>query len=556
MYKPDQDYFEPLPQLQADFSGQQLETGEMLTGINNSPWRKSGANNDVLDELAFMSSHVKDSTTSSLEGFHLISPQFVEGRRQGLSLSLSSSLTNFDDQEIGRPNHDQHFFLGRTSTNYDQQPLDSPRLLDHRHDDNYQNHRVHFTPNVLRNSRYLRSAQELLEEFCCVVKGQFKNIEKRNPNSMLNIGFGDGNGSFSSKDKDSNRLSSGERNEYQRRKIKLLSMLDEVDSRYMQYCEQLKATVNAFDSVMGRGAACPYTGLAHKAMSRHFRCIKDGITGQLRMIYEALGEKEGMGGSTHGLTKGETPRLKLLEQKYRQQKSIHHMGMLHPQSWRPQRGLPDRSVNILRAWLFEHFLHPYPTEADKHLLSRQTGLSKNQVSNWFINARVRLWKPMVEEMYNQEFHEEVQQSEAGEQEIDSMASVQTPIQKSNCASTSTTPTLLYLSRGKILETDPTKNDLSHNMSGKQVVPPSGTTLSTTIYHGVKVPEASEYRCFMRDPTSVINSDFGFANVIREGASTRVGDNVSLTLELRHSENVPKLNQLSIRDFEAYEIVKR
>ena len=25
-----------------------------------------------------------------------------------------------------------------------------------------------------------------------------------------------------------------------------------------------------------------------------------------------------------------------------------------------------------------------------------------QVSNWFINARVRLWKPMVEEMYKEE----------------------------------------------------------------------------------------------------------------------------------------------------------
>ena len=24
-----------------------------------------------------------------------------------------------------------------------------------------------------------------------------------------------------------------------------------------------------------------------------------------------------------------------------------------------------------------------------------------QVSNWFINARVRLWKPMIEEMYEE-----------------------------------------------------------------------------------------------------------------------------------------------------------
>jgi hypothetical protein len=26
-----------------------------------------------------------------------------------------------------------------------------------------------------------------------------------------------------------------------------------------------------------------------------------------------------------------------------------------------------------------------------------------QISNWFINARVRLWKPMIEEMYKDEF---------------------------------------------------------------------------------------------------------------------------------------------------------
>jgi hypothetical protein len=35
-----------------------------------------------------------------------------------------------------------------------------------------------------------------------------------------------------------------------------------------------------------------------------------------------------------------------------------------------------------------------------------TGLSRSQISNWFINARVRLWKPMIEEMYNDEFSED------------------------------------------------------------------------------------------------------------------------------------------------------
>ncbi|KAK1373886.1 BEL1-like homeodomain protein 9 [Heracleum sosnowskyi] len=59
-------------------------------------------------------------------------------------------------------------------------------------------------------------------------------------------------------------------------------------------------------------------------------------------------------------------------------------------------------LTALRAWLFEHFLHPYPTDTDKLMLAKQTGLSRNQVSNWFINARVRLWKPMVEEIHHLE----------------------------------------------------------------------------------------------------------------------------------------------------------
>jgi len=28
------------------------------------------------------------------------------------------------------------------------------------------------------------------------------------------------------------------------------------------------------------------------------------------------------------------------------------------QLWRPQRGLPERSVSVLRAWMFQNFLHP------------------------------------------------------------------------------------------------------------------------------------------------------------------------------------------------------
>lgn len=120
----------------------------------------------------------------------------------------------------------------------------------------------------------------------------------------------------------------------------------------------MQMVVNSFDQVMGYGAAIPYTTLAQKAMSRHFRCLKDAVAIQLKRSCELLGDKEAAGATSSGLTKGETPRLRLLEQSLRQQRAFHHMGMMEQEAWRPQRGLPERSVNILRAWLFEHFLNP------------------------------------------------------------------------------------------------------------------------------------------------------------------------------------------------------
>ncbi|ANB14504.1 Cup9p [Sugiyamaella lignohabitans] len=51
--------------------------------------------------------------------------------------------------------------------------------------------------------------------------------------------------------------------------------------------------------------------------------------------------------------------------------------------------LPRAVTDILRNWLSSHLHYPYPTEQEKIELMKQTGLSLNQVSNWFINARRR-----------------------------------------------------------------------------------------------------------------------------------------------------------------------
>ncbi|WVZ57466.1 hypothetical protein U9M48_007848 [Paspalum notatum var. saurae] len=178
-----------------------------------------------------------------------------------------------------------------------------------------------------------------------------------------------------------------------------LRCLHRVERRYRRYREQMRAVAGSFEAVAGERAAAAYTRLASRTISKHFRSLRDGVAAQVQAVRRALGEKDADGAPA---AKGETtPRLRVLDQCLRQHRA-YQAGVLESQPWRPQRGLPERAVSVLRAWLFEHFLHPYPSDVDKHILARQTGLSRSQVSNWFINARVRLWKPMVEEMYAEE----------------------------------------------------------------------------------------------------------------------------------------------------------
>jgi hypothetical protein len=71
-------------------------------------------------------------------------------------------------------------------------------------------------------------------------------------------------------------------------------------------------------------------------------------------------------------------------------------------SKRRRGNLPKAVTAILREWLSDHKKHPYPTEDEKDALASKTGLSLNQISNWFINARRRILQPMLEQQQEQE----------------------------------------------------------------------------------------------------------------------------------------------------------
>uniref|UniRef100_A0A6N2MCU0 Homeobox domain-containing protein n=1 Tax=Salix viminalis TaxID=40686 RepID=A0A6N2MCU0_SALVM len=271
---------------------------------------------------------------------------------------------------------------------------------------------------TIPNSKYLKVAQQLLDEVVNVRRALNQPDKEKNQTTSEHGLNSAKDGDSESKNGASNlqestnppsELSHAERQELQNKLTKLLSMLDEVDRRFKQYHHQMQIVVSSFDVISGCGSAKPYTALALQTISRHFRCLRDAITGQIHATRKSLGEQE----ASENLKGVGITRLRYVDQHLRQQRALHQLGMMQQHAWRPQRGLPESSVSVLRAWLFEHFLHPYPKDSDKIMLARQTGLTRSQVSNWFINARVRLWKPMVEEMYKEEL---------GDAEMDSNSS--------------------------------------------------------------------------------------------------------------------------------------
>ncbi|KAL5056104.1 hypothetical protein RYX36_036786 [Vicia faba] len=282
---------------------------------------------------------------------------------------------------------------------------------------------------ILKSSRFLKPCQELLEECCCksgvTIAKSFDNVPKWVSRDVsVNVEDHEtGKGSSSSggsKEKENSALvvadgggvgnnfclssSSSSRPECQKNKAQLLFMQEEVIRRYKQYHQQMQMVVSSFESVAGLSSATPYISMVLKSLSKHFRCLKNAITDQLKHTCQVLGEDFSIlptttcSTSSTKIDSNNMTRLRFMNNSLHKNTNID---FVEPQQhvWRPQRGLPERSVAILKAWLFEHFLHPYPTDTDKHMLATQTGLSRNQVSNWFINARVRVWKPMVEEIH-------------------------------------------------------------------------------------------------------------------------------------------------------------
>lgn len=112
-----------------------------------------------------------------------------------------------------------------------------------------------------------------------------------------------------------------------------MGKISQVEQKYKQYHDQMQSIISSFEQAAGLGSANSYTQMALQTISKQFSAVKDIICLQIKHINKLLGEKEC-------------------------NKQLGKMSHYHSNAWRPQRGLPEKAVSILRAWLFENFLHP------------------------------------------------------------------------------------------------------------------------------------------------------------------------------------------------------
>lgn len=265
---------------------------------------------------------------------------------------------------------------------------------------------VHF-PCVLLGSKYLLVTHDIFAEIACYAlenysemddslggtEGEVKTSFSSSCSSVRGVPE-TGSDDFPHTSKEIKSKSHSDRpfQQYESniKKSELLSMLQMIDHRYNQCSDQIRGVISAFCDATESHYPQLHTRLALQMITSFYKNLRQRIMNQILLMSQQSGNQ------------CPTDNEKTFESSFIQRQwALQHLRRNDQQSWRPQRGLPEKSVSVLRAWMFQNFLHPYPKDNEKQLLAIKSGLTRSQVSNWFINARVRLWKPMIEEMYSE-----------------------------------------------------------------------------------------------------------------------------------------------------------
>ncbi|CAN8229632.1 unnamed protein product [Cochlearia groenlandica] len=243
------------------------------------------------------------------------------------------------------------------------------------------------------DSKYFHSVQEILSNFAAYSLHGLENSPQTYFSSRGTVS-GDASSCFENQteflDEGFNNLEAGlgttlPRKDLEAKKTHLLDLLGMVDDRYSHCVDEIHTVVSAFHAATELDPRL-HTRFTLQTISFLYKNLRERISKKILEMGSVL---------ERGKEKSQENSL------FHKHCLLQEMKRKNHQIWRPQRGLPEKSVSILRTWMFQNFLNPYPKDSEKHLLAIQSGLTRSQVSNWFINARVRIWKPMIEDMYAQ-----------------------------------------------------------------------------------------------------------------------------------------------------------
>ncbi|VAH95722.1 unnamed protein product [Triticum turgidum subsp. durum] len=268
--------------------------------------------------------------------------------------------------------------------------------------------------SVLSGSRYLRPVQELLRDAVSAVVGGGDDDESAGGGSEDDAPGEEALREIRLRAAATRRRGIQAKNDGGAGAVqaKLLGLLSELEGRQEHYFQELSRVASSFEPALGPAATAGYTSLMSRAMTRHFANLRRAILRKLAAVArpapaprarlwtndDSEEEEDDEDDDEYDPAQTEDMVSRLVR---RTKQAV--AARAAEQVCKPLRGLPEGSVAVLRAWLFNHFIDPYPSDNEKLRLAVSTGLSRRQISNWFINARVRLWKPMIEEMYADEF---------------------------------------------------------------------------------------------------------------------------------------------------------
>jgi hypothetical protein len=119
--------------------------------------------------------------------------------------------------------------------------------------------------------------------------------------------------------------------------------------------DEIQSAACKYGSLVRPGGGALSAPFAHGAVSAMHRRLRARITGEIA----AATRRGDQPSSSSSLSLTLADRERSWESAFIQKHwALRQLRRGDQQSWRPQRGLPEKSVAVLKAWMFENFLRP------------------------------------------------------------------------------------------------------------------------------------------------------------------------------------------------------